>query len=109
MLDTTGLNEGDKQLFENFYLNIQKQFNVEVVDEVNIPIEELELFKFCNNVAFDQAIKINTGGEDVFITIFQINYSATKGGIRSTTEDQVCVYTLLSKDFGHLLIRRETL
>ena len=110
MLDTTGLDSQDSQLLQNLYDEVDNIFNNEIVDETEIPLEELSLFKHYSHFFFRQAIRIKEGAENAYIAIIQVAYSymGTKGGMHTSTEYQAWAYCRLPEHFGHLIIKPET-
>jgi hypothetical protein len=110
MLDITGLNPAETILFADFYNKVSKKYDVEIDDDVEIPLNKLALFRNYNSYAYQQSIRIKEGSENAFITILQVEYSTT--GVRysrhSVLEFQVWSFCFLPKKFGNIVIRPET-
>ena len=109
MLTPSAASAEERVLFEKFYQEIEENFEIQVLDEKDIPIEELELFKHYDHFAFEQVIKIVEGEESSYVAPIQVKYSyiAGKGGTYSSLEFQAWAFCWLPKKFGHLIIKRE--
>ena len=111
MLDTFGLSSDEKLSFESLYAEINRHFRNEIVNDIEIPLEKFEFFKYYSNFFPRQGIKINKVSENASIAIVQATYSemGIRGGTQTSSKYQAWVCCRLPQDFGHLTIRRETL
>lgn len=110
MLNTFGLSKEEKILFNEFYDQISTKYSGHVVDDINIPLYKVELFKNYSHYAYQQALKIYEKFSQAYIGIIQVkyNYCVPKGGSRNVLEFQTWAWAYLPKKFGHLVIKRET-
>ena len=108
MLDTSFLTIEERELFEEFYAKIDLHFNNEIVD-IELPIGQLDSFKGCD-IRYQQSIRINEGAGNAYVPIIEFNFQRPAGKRwERFKEFQVWAFARLPKDFGHLIIRLETL
>jgi hypothetical protein len=112
MLDTFGLRQEEIPLFENFYNFLSQKYEIEVVNELEIPFSQLELFRYYKNVEHRQSLKINGVFGCAYLSILEIDFYGTGGGRRFAlggSEFQIWGFVNFNEDFGHTVLRPETL
>lgn len=111
MLSTFGLRDDEIALFNNFYKDVASNFKTEIVDDLNIPFQKFELFKHYHHIGHRQTLQINDNFGKAYLAIIQVEYTytGTRGGSHTQLEFQVWGFAFLSKSFGHVYIRPETL
>lgn len=109
MLNPSFATIDERELITEFYNKIESNFPVEVVDEIDIPIEHLQSMSHYRHVALEQVIRILGRTEPAYIGPFQLQYtySAGKAGTQTATDWQAWAFCWLPKDFGHLVIKEE--
>jgi hypothetical protein len=111
MLDTSGLTKEQELSFREAYNEIDKCFNIVQDDDAALPFENFSLQDDYDEVGIRDIFRITDGEGKAFITFTKVryNYIGYKGGQYSGEEYQIWGVATLPKDFGHLIIRPETL
>jgi len=112
--DTVGLDANEVQRLEDSYKALKAKFNIEVPGKANLHINKFELFNNSQNLAVGGVLLINPPVNSCYLTFirsFYANSAGGRGGGSQNTsyyKNQAWAFVDLKKDFGRVLIRRET-
>ena len=110
--NTVGLCSEDIDRYNDIYKALKAKFNIELTGHIDFHLEQFELFKNYHSVDLLGSFVIKHQNCDSYILFIQTNYKVTPAkGIGSyyANECQIWALAYLKKDFGRVLIRRETL
>jgi hypothetical protein len=110
--NTVGLCSEDIDRYNDIYKALKTKFNIELTGHIDFHLEQFELFKNYISVDLLGSFVIKHQNCDSYIFFIQTNYKVTpaKGvGSYYANDCQIWALAYLKKDFGGVLIRRETL
>jgi hypothetical protein len=97
------------QALEDSYNALKTKFHIALPGNVDLHINKFELFNNSPDASICGTFLINHPANDCYISFIKIHYRYTAG--RSTVDNFKCqawAFVNLKKDFGRVLIRRET-
>jgi hypothetical protein len=112
--DTVGLDTDEVQALEDSYKALKAKFNIEVPGKANVHINKFELFNNSENSAISGVLLINPPVNSCYLTFIRSFYSYSAGGRGGGSQNisyyknQAWAFVEMKKDFGRVLIRRET-
>jgi hypothetical protein len=112
MLNTFGLREEEVLLFKYFYDFLSQKYGAEIVDELEIPFSQMELFRYYKSTEHRQSLKVNGKFGCAYFSILEIEYWHNvyrRDAPSSTLEYQIWGIVELQENFGHTVLRHETL
>jgi len=110
--DTVGLSGEVIDNFHDIYKTLKAKFNIQFTGDINFHLEDFEIFRQYLDINVRGSFVIKHFGNDCYILFLETHYkhSTMQGhGITERYEYQVWALAYLKKDFGRVMIRRETL
>jgi hypothetical protein len=111
--DTVGLNSETIDRFNDTYNVLRAKFSFQQTGHINFHLENFEIFRRYLDVNIRDSFVIKHANNDCY-TLFTENHSrimssSKGGGIYDRYDYQTWALAYLKKDFGRVMIRRETL
>jgi hypothetical protein len=112
--DTVGIDADEVQALEDSYKALKAKFNIEIPGKTNLHINKFELFNNNQNSTIGGVLLINPPVNSCYLTFIRSFYAYSAGGRgggsqnSSYYKNQAWAFVDLKKDFGRVLIRRET-
>jgi hypothetical protein len=108
LFDTINLGANDVQVLEDSYKALKAKFNIGVPDST-IHINKFELFNNQTEASVNGTFLINYPAINCYLNFVKIHYNYSVGRSRvNNYKCQAWAFVTLKKDFGRILIRRET-
>ena len=102
----------DDPIINETYKSLKLSHNAEFDLSFNFDFSSFELFRLYKNYSIGQVIRIQNEGIECYITFTQVSYqlpSASKFPKAPTEEFQIWGIVFLRNNFGHILIKPETI
>src|SRR3954447_8892287 len=112
MFENLELSQDERQVLDEVYDDLQKYFELKADEDFSLDFKAFFMCKSYQDVLLGQALQIAEGSNNAFITFTQVVFNRVYTNSRRTylgSEWQVYAVARLSKDFGHVFIRKETL
>jgi hypothetical protein len=108
--DTAGLTAETTERYNDTYKALKENFSIQPTGHIDFNLKQFEVFKNCLDVQVKGSYVIKQDCGDSYILFVEVKYklAGEKAGTHHQ-EHQVWGLTYLKKDFGRVLIRRETL
>jgi len=107
-LNTLGLSADDVQAIEDSYKALTAKFNIGLPDGTE-HINKFELFNNEKEASVSGTFLLDYPSPDAYLNIVKIHYDFTSGRTRlNYFKCQAWAFVSLKKDFGRVLIRKET-
>jgi hypothetical protein len=109
--ETIGLIADDVQALEDTYEALKKEYNVNSSCDVDLPLEKFDLFINNKNINVGGLLSIAHPANNCYLAFIRVHiyYNPMRGGeIVDFYKYQVWGYIKSKKDYGRVLIRRET-
>ncbi len=109
--DTVGLCSEEIDRLHDTYKALKAKFNIECTGNIDFHLEQFEVFRKYFDVKLRESYVIKHLNNDAYV-LFVENHRRTmsaKSGIGDSYENQTWGLAYLKKNFGRVLIRRETL
>lgn len=113
--DTVGLSGETIDSFHDIYKALKAKFNIQFTGDINFHLEDFEVLRSYENIELKGSFVVKHANNDCYI-LFLENFFRSFGGIGSKGsqiidryEYQTWALAYLKKDFGRVMIRRETL
>jgi len=109
--DTVGLGCDQIDLFNDTYKALKSKFNIETTGYIDFHLEQFDVFKNYINLNLRGSFVIKHQNKESYV-LFTENHFRMAGGRGPAIEMHGCqtwALAFLKKDFGRVLIRRETL
>ncbi len=105
---TDGLQQDDIELFLEVYEKLKTNYDATFNGDINVDFDKSALLKKYERYDIREVIQL---AEGVFIVIMEVfyKYLGAKGGEHNGHHFQAWGLTTMARDFGHVLIKRETL
>jgi hypothetical protein len=109
--DAVGLGCDQIDLFNDTYKALKSKFTIETTGHINFQLEQFDVFKNYLDINLRGSLVIKHQSKESYI-LFIENHFRMPGGRGPTIDTHECqtwALAFLKKDFGRVLIRRETL
>jgi len=109
--DTVNLGCDDIDRLYDIYKALKSKFNIELTGNIDFDLKQFEVFRHYFNVSLRGSYVIKHFDKESYILFIETHTRAMgqKGGIYDTYENHTWALAYLKRDFGRVLIRRETL
>ncbi len=110
--DTVGLSSEMIDSFQEVYETLKAKFNIQHTGYIDFNIESFEVFRLNFKTIVRDSYVLKQSGNDCYSLFVEKNFQGMNpkgGGIYNHSEYQNWALAYLKKDFGRVMIRRETL
>jgi len=109
--DTVGLCSEEVERLHDTYKALKAKFNIEFTGNIDFHLEQFEVFRRYQGINLRESYVIRQINNDCYVFFIETHsrLMGQKGGIIDCHENQTWALAYLKKDFGRVLIRRETL
>lgn len=109
--DTIGLSAETIDSFYQTYKTLKANFHIELTGDIDFKLENFEVFKHYDEISVRDSYVIRQARNDCYILFVELGYKTMggKSGFAYHHEYQTWALAYLKRDFGRVMIRRETL
>ncbi|MDP9048476.1 MAG: hypothetical protein M3N14_10085 [Bacteroidota bacterium] len=108
--DTVGLSCDEIDRFNDTYNALKAKFNIDFTGDIDFHLEQFEVFKNCVDINLRESYVIRHFGKESYMLFLETHFrSAGVKTIVDHYENHTWALAFLKRDFGRVLIRRETL
>ena len=110
LFDTSGLAAPYLDNFDATCKALKDKFRVEIPGYINFQLDQFKVLKHYKEVNARDTFAIKNGGLDSYMLFLEMSSnSVDKGAIKHHNQYQPWALTYLKQNFGHVIIRTETL
>ena len=109
--NTVGLCSEEVDRLHDTYKALKAKFNIEFTGNIDFYLDQFEVFRRYQGIKLRESYAIRQLNNDCYVFFIETHLRSMgqKGGIVDCYENQTWALAYLKKDFGRVLIRRETL
>src|ERR1700739_4390650 len=108
---TFGLGDADILPIQQVYDLVKEKYAAAYEPDLSFPFNEFELFHYYVSFSTGPAIRLANGAGNFYVTFPQVTFTCTNGRYADSrfNENETWGIAYLKKNFGHILIKPETL